>query len=705
MKTTTFNKRNAIVFKHFNRKGYSLFAALGKVVVIGVLAVPTLTFAKADGIATKPAGEGADSLSFGEQSLDEVQITGSRAPLTASQSAKIVEVISRDDIHRAEAQTINDVLKLATGVDVRQRGGFGVQTDISINGGTFDQITILLNGVPLTSPQTGHNAADFPVSLDDIDHIEVLEGAAARVFGSAAFSGAINIVTKSNKSGASVALEGGSYGTFGGDARVSLLPSLKDSCPPITGEARRGLGRGWGLQSLSAGYTQSDGGTDNSAFRHRRGYYQGSYTSSLANVNWQAGITSKDYGANTFYSARFPNQFEWTRRYIGSANADFRPFFKEQNWLRSFVISPTVYAHRDIDHYQLIKGSIGAAKGENYHRLDVYGASLNAHFDWLLGKTAFGADVRKEHILSTAYGSLMDESDWKKISGSDRSYDHKGDRTNTSLFLEHNILLGGLTVSAGVMANRNTGLDNKYRFYPGVDVSFRPNDHWKLYLSWNKALQLPTFTDLYTSNAAQQGDVNLKPEKNNTYKTGARFRVNGFSLLADAFYSRGRDMIDWVYETAESKRYHALNIGKLNNMGFNVETKFNLSELLFNTLQPSPGTPILLTLGYAYIHQKHETDREIYKSLYALEYLKHKFVATLSHPIIGRLSASWSLRWQQRMNGYHPYAKLDGKLQYALPHCLLYVKADNITCHRYYDLGAVKQPGMWIMAGAKIQIY
>ena len=51
MKTTTFNKRNAIVFKHFNRKGYSLFAALGKVVVIGVLAVPTLTFAKADGIA------------------------------------------------------------------------------------------------------------------------------------------------------------------------------------------------------------------------------------------------------------------------------------------------------------------------------------------------------------------------------------------------------------------------------------------------------------------------------------------------------------------------------------------------------------------------------------------------------------------------------------------------------------------------------
>ena len=111
MKTTTFNKRNAIVFKHFNRQGYSLFSALGKVVLIGVLAVPTLAHAKAGGMAAVNEHNDADSLSFGEQRIDEVQVTGSRAPLTAQQSAKIVEVISRDDIRRAEAQTVNDILK------------------------------------------------------------------------------------------------------------------------------------------------------------------------------------------------------------------------------------------------------------------------------------------------------------------------------------------------------------------------------------------------------------------------------------------------------------------------------------------------------------------------------------------------------------------------------------------------------------------
>ena len=101
---------------------------------------------------------------------------------------------------------------------------------------------------------------------------------------------------------------------------------------------------------------------------------------------------------------------------------------------------------------------------------------------------------------------------------------------------------------------------------------------------------------------------------------------------------------------------------------------------------------------------KHTTDQPIYRSLYALEYLRHKVVVELSHPIVSRLSASWALRWQQRMNGYKPYAKLDGKLTWREPRWQIYLKADNLTCHRYYDLGSVKQPGLWIMAGAGITL-
>lgn len=687
MNQKLFNKRSKLVFKHFNRKGFSLFAALGKEVLIGVLSVATLHNAKANGIATKALPVATDSLKIGEQHLDEVLITGSRAPLTAVQSAKIVEIVTHDQIERAEAHTLNDVLKLSTGVDVRQRSGFGVQTDISINGGTFDQITLLLNGVPLSNPQTGHNAADFPVSISDIDHIEILEGSSARIYGSSAFSGAVNIVTRTpSRTGGRVNIEGGSFGTFGGDAAVSWNPSASLQ------------------QLLSGGYMQSDGGTANSNFRKRRGFYQGGFNSTFIRLNWQAGITSQDFGANTFYSARFPNQYEATRRYIASASAAIRPFAHSDNTTAaSFEIKPMLYGHRNYDHFQLIKGMTGAQKGENYHRLDVYGAAIDLNLSWLLGKTAIGADVRKEHIMSTAYGQLLDSARWIAIKGTDRMYNKRADRTNTSLFLEHNVVLNKVTISAGIMANRNTALDNDFRFYPGIDISYRPNDHWRLYAGWNKALRVPTFTDLFTANSAQQGNLNLKPERNSTFKIGSRFTTTGIEAMATMFYSRGRNMIDWVYETPASTRYHALNIGKLNNMGFSTEARLNLSQLLFSQAE-TKGEPVLMKVGYAYIHQKHTTNQPIYRSLYALEYLRHKVVVELSHPIVSHLSASWALRWQQRMNGYKPYAKVDGKLTWREPRWQIYLKADNLTCHRYYDLGSVLQPGLWVMAGAGITL-
>ncbi len=667
----------ALRFKHFTRRSYALFSCIGREVIVCTLSVATLTNAKAEGISTKPAPLAAatDSLGREEVKLDEVLVTGSRAPLTALQSAKIVSVISRDDIQRAEAASVNDLLKLATGVDVRQRGGFGVQTDISINGGTFDQITILLNGVNISSPQTGHNAADFPVSLSDIERIEVLEGASARVFGSSAFNGAINIVTRSDRdSNLRLSAEGGSFGTFGGDASLNISSANLS-------------------QKLSTGYTQSDGGTENSDFKRRRVYYMGNYASRFVDMQWQGGLSSQDYGASTFYSAKFNNQWEATRRIIASALADIKPLGDER-----LVVSPQLYWHRDIDHYQLTRGKEGAKNGENYHRMDVYGASVNAHATWLLGKTALGFDLRKEHILSTAYGTLLSENEWTGIHGSDRSYDHRGDRTNTSIFLEHNVILGGFTLSAGVLANRNTGLDNDFRFYPGVDLSFRPNDMWKFYASWNKALRVPTYTDLYTSNSVQQGDPNLRPEKNSTFKAGTRFRTRGFEALLSGFYAKGTDIIDWVYTTAERGKYHAMNIGKLDNMGYSVDATLFVQELL-------PGSFITrVKAGYARIQQDHSTSQQVYGSLYALEYLRHKATLQVDHRIWRQLSASWAVRWQERMNNYSPYTKVDCKLQWTAPTYSLYLKADNLTCHRYYDLGAVKQPGLWLMAGGSLKL-
>ena len=683
MYKSIFNKHNSQKFNRFSNKGYALFSVLGKEVLVGALSVATLSHAKAEGISTEGVKTDSTLYKGGKAyELDAVNVTGSRAPMTVEQSPKIVSVITRDDIHRAAAQTINDVLKLATGVDVRQRGGFGVQTDISINGGTFDQITILLNGVNISNPQTGNNASDFPVALADIDHIEVLEGAASRVFGTSAFNGAINIVTKkAQSSGVAAMVEGGSFGSFGAQGRVQTAFAS---------------GKWTHAYAVSGGYKRSDGGTENSDFEKGQGFGQINLSyDQRFDINAQAGIATQSYGANTFYSAKFNNQYEKTDHAMASLNLNLH------NTDRTWEIAPQVYYNNFKDHYQLTRGKAGAAAGENYHDLDVYGGGLNANIAWMLGKTAVAFDISKERIYSTALGEPLAEEDYKNIHGTDRQYTRKGERTNTNIMLEHNFIFGGFTLSAGVLANKNTGLDNDFRFYPGIDMSFRPDDNWKFFASWNKALRMPTYTDLYMSNSVQQGDLTLNPEKNSTFKIGAQYRQTGLAATVSGFYAHGTNMIDWVQTTetelADSK-YHVMNIGKLDNMGYNVDATLYMRELIPHSFITR------IKVGYAYIHQDHKTDTDIKKSLYALEYLKHKAVFSLDHQIWRKLSASWAVRWQQRMNGYSPYTKVDCKLMWDEKKYNIFVKADNITCHHYYDLAAVKQPGLWIMAGASVNL-
>ena len=179
-----------ITWKQFANKGYSAFASLHRQVRIGVLSVATLSVAASAHAQrqSSPVISYEEENTVEEEELAEVTVSGTMAPLTQLQSARLVSVLSRQDIEQAAVQSINDLFKLVTGVDVRQRGGFGIQTDISIDGGTFDQVTLLLNGIDIGNPQTGHLSADFPVSFSDIERIEVLEGAASRVYGGQSLS-------------------------------------------------------------------------------------------------------------------------------------------------------------------------------------------------------------------------------------------------------------------------------------------------------------------------------------------------------------------------------------------------------------------------------------------------------------------------------------------------------------------------------------
>ncbi len=110
--------------------------------------------------------------------LANVIIAENRLQVPFSESARSIHIVTREDIDRSPARSVNELLTYVAGVDVRQRGPSGVQADVSVRGGTFEQTLVLINGVKVSDPQTGHHQMNLPVTLDAIERIEVLKGPA-----------------------------------------------------------------------------------------------------------------------------------------------------------------------------------------------------------------------------------------------------------------------------------------------------------------------------------------------------------------------------------------------------------------------------------------------------------------------------------------------------------------------------------------------
>ena len=728
-----FNKRQVLVFRQFGNKGYSLFSCLGREVVCSVLSVATLTYASAESVSTNPVvTDSTATTTAREMMLEEVSVTGSRAPLTKSQAARMVTVLDRQAIAQAPVQSINDLLKYAIGVDVRQRGPIGAQTDISIRGGTSEQIILLLNGINICDPQTGHNAMDLPVDLNDIVRIEVIEGPAGRIYGTSSLVGAINVVTRErggrkeecgmrNDHSLQMHAEGGSYGYAHAGFRYS------HSCVPSVASDQMSsasflLPHSSTTNSLSANYSRCDGwsrakeGGLNTDFSGGKAFYQGQYEGRTLQLHWHAGMADKGWGSSTFWASpkwQADNQYEHTTKIFTALQG-------ETKW-GQLHIAPSIYWNQNQDRYEGYRGQ-PEKMPFNYNRTNVCGISLSSYFDWGMGRgrkkeergrrkeeeeertvrmrTAFGAEVRNEDLVSGNLGEPLEEP--IHICGTDRDYTLGLNRTNISAYVEQNLLLKDLTVSAGFVAVKNTWSDMNLRVYPGVDVSYRPHPNWKLHASYNTSLRMPSFTEMYYKLQGYSADPHLKPEEMSAVELGINCQLSIINCQLCLWHHHGTNMIDWIMDTSQGDKavWQSVNHTTINSYG--IEAGFNVQCSLFN-----------LQCHYGYINQDKKQEEGIV-SQYALEYLRHKLVASARMPIMAHLTLGLDCRWQDRVGSYtdfdgkvcdyEPYVLVDARLTWQQPTWKVYVEANNLFGMRYRDFGLVEQPGRWLIAGFGLRI-
>ena len=131
-----------------------------------------------------------------EVDLDPVTVTSSISEATVSKTGRNIFIMAGDRLNALPVNSVDELLRYVPGVEIQSRGAMGGQADIVIRGGTFQQVLVLLDGIRLNDPVTGHFNTYIPIAPSEIERIEVLKGASSAIYGSDAVGGVVHVITK-----------------------------------------------------------------------------------------------------------------------------------------------------------------------------------------------------------------------------------------------------------------------------------------------------------------------------------------------------------------------------------------------------------------------------------------------------------------------------------------------------------------------------
>ena len=714
----TILKQQGIRFRQFSHKAYAAFCSLHREVTIGRVAayMTDLEMLKSgksiavsalllfSGIAAVEADEGVpkDSVPLEAQqlSLQEVLVVSHKAEVN-SEAYRLITQVSQAEIEALPIQTVADILQYLPGVDVRTRGANGAQADISMRGGTFDQVLVLLNGVPLSDFHTGHYALNIPVSTEMIERVEVLQGTSANLHG--AFSGAINIVTKTTPPQPSP--QGREH-----DLTLKLTAGMNGLVNP---EVAASIQKDEALFNLSAEYSRAEGyyaprPTEKEATACRNSDFQ------LANIyfqtRWrgldvQAGAQWKDAGLGMGYGFGSQDQFDATRTAFASGRYEHR-------WGAWRLDAQAAY-RANYDRYEWHRGQ---RLYGNFHFAQTASAALSAHYASKVGTTSFGVSVRNENMHSTNLGDTINPdgqvpnvADFPLADVRVLDLVKGGNRFHTNYYAEQTFYYAGLSASIGINGTYNTQFG--HHLGGGANIGYEFKKAGTIYVNANRSLRMPTFTDLYYNAGNQLGNRNLKPEeawllsigyKGNLSPTLSSREGGRFSWAVDWYYRWGKNIIDWVYVPTDTKRpFHAENQQQVNATGLELSLAYRLNEWLR-----------CVSVDYAYTYL--DLDLKEAGSRY-LDYLSHKLAIHLEHGIYKGFGASWTVRFQKRegqynnaegeVADYQPVWLLDGSVYWQNKYLRVSADCTNMTNTRYYDYGGILQPGAWAKVSIKAKLY
>jgi len=577
--------------------------------------------------------------------LKDVVVTSSRNPISQSEIIRSTEKIDSLKLELIPVTSLQDILNYSNNVDLRQRGTNGVQADVGMRGGTFEQTLIMIDGIKIIDPQTGHHNLNLPLSLNSIERIEIVKGGTASIHGPNAFSGVINFIAKRNRNNSiTTQAEAGEYGYFAG----SFFGSINF---------------GNVSNNISFEKSTSNGYRANTEYDITNFSYAASVSGTKSVFDVFVGYSEKDFGANSFYSERFPLQAEHTITKFLKASAEVGS--NELNF------SADAYWRRNDDEFVLDKTNPGFYK--NNHQTNIYGTELEIFLSSNLGNTSLGGEYVYDNIESNNLGN--------------RNRDRKG------IFLEHQFTeFSNFRISiSGYVYNYST---IGWKLWPGLGIGYRVTENLNLFGNVGKALRIPTYTELFYSDPVTEGNPNLIYEETLNYEIGIIFQNTQFEISSSLFRKEGINLIDWVREI-EDEPWRAMNISSVITNGFEVNFRSNL-QVIF-------GGQFLNFASVAYTYLNSDKQSGEFESRYLLEYLQNQLIVSFGHNFWGGINLNWFLRYEDRLNVENHFL-VDLKINKSIPNFDFYIKTTNLFNTSYNDIAGVPLPGRWVIGGIRFSL-
>jgi iron complex outermembrane receptor protein len=574
--------------------------------------------------------------------LSEVIVSSTRIDLPFSKNSRTIQLITSEQIKQSGVTNVADLLLLVSGVDVRRRGTSGMQADLYIRGGSFDQTLLLIDGIKVEDAQTGHHTMNLALPIEVIERIEIIKGPAARIFGQNAFTGAINIVTKKV-----IADKFTLQGQAGSYEQLNLSATLTQDYEKTAHIVQFS-------RNISEGYRF------NTDYDNQNYFIKSTIKSSEMPIDILATFSERKFGANGFYATPAAiNQYEETQ---GSLIGVQTAFTK-----KTITYKPRVYWRRNQDEYVFVRNNPEIYR--NLHITNKVGAELNMAIKSTLGTTGLGVDVAKVYLSSNNLG--------------DR------DRLMTTFFFEHRFLLfdSKFDITPGLAANYYSDFDGN--IFPGIDVGYQVSKQFRTYANVGKTYRIPTYTDLYYSDPTTLGNENLKQEEALSEEIGIVFTKNKFDFTAAFFNRDAENLIDYTKEQ-ETDKFQANNIRELNTKGFELSSNYKYTWFSFAQR---------INVGYTFIEDDIE-EIEAAFSRYSINSAKHQFTGQWKSQFFKNISQTISYRYVERTSG-ESYGIVDANIIMKFKAMEFSVMANNIFNVEYTETNLVPMPKGNLLFGVK----